>query len=306
MRFQFALLILLSASSAAVFGQPATEGWVRISTEDRRFSVEMPIGYRYFYDEGGFVLGQHQTDYPLTKMQLTTSLKSGTLLGWERYLGSEKALKLLIERDKAGTGKSKSNDVTYGRLKVKEIVRTGGGYHFISRYFAMAGYLYVVFAASRDGETNDMRRFLSSVITSPDGEQEPEKNAVKIADLVSREVFVSAELPVSDAERTKRSNGSNALPAESDPKDKKLLIIATPAPSYSPRARENNVEGIVIAKVTFSADGTVSKIAVVKSLPGDLVRQVVFSALRWKFLPREVGGEPVAMTRLVEFYFDIY
>jgi TonB family protein len=89
------------------------------------------------------------------------------------------------------------------------------------------------------------------------------------------------------------------------PKGYGLKIISKPKPLYTDEARQNNVSGTVILRVTFLASGQIGGISVVKSLSFGLTEQAIAAVRKMRFDPAKVNGIPQNVTRLVEYTFPI-
>ncbi len=85
-----------------------------------------------------------------------------------------------------------------------------------------------------------------------------------------------------------------------------LKIISKPRPGYTDSARQNNIQGTVILRVTFLASGQVGSIAAVKGLPNGLTEQAIAAARRISFEPAKRDGMGQAVTRQIEYTFSIY
>ncbi|MFN0280047.1 MAG: TonB family protein [Pyrinomonadaceae bacterium] len=85
-----------------------------------------------------------------------------------------------------------------------------------------------------------------------------------------------------------------------------LKILSKPRPLYTDAARQANVQGTVILRVTFLASGQIGRIMAVKGLPNGLTEQAVAAARRITFEPAKRDGVPQTVTRQLEFPFTIY
>jgi TonB family protein len=86
----------------------------------------------------------------------------------------------------------------------------------------------------------------------------------------------------------------------------KARILKKQEPSYTERARQNEVRGTVILRAIFTADGQVKHIVVVRGLPDGLTEQSIAVARTIKFIPATVDGHPVSMFIQLEYNFDLY
>lgn len=85
-----------------------------------------------------------------------------------------------------------------------------------------------------------------------------------------------------------------------------LKILSKPRPGYTDAARQNNIQGTVILRVTFLASGQVGSVSVVKGLPNGLSEQAIAAAKRISFEPAKTNGIGQSVTRQIEYSFSIY
>lgn len=86
----------------------------------------------------------------------------------------------------------------------------------------------------------------------------------------------------------------------------KLAITAKPRPGYTDAARQANIQGTVILRVTFLGSGQIGGISAVKGLPNGLTEQAIAAARRISFQPQLVNGVPQSVTKQIEYTFSIY
>lgn len=85
-----------------------------------------------------------------------------------------------------------------------------------------------------------------------------------------------------------------------------IKILSKPRPGYTDAARQNNIQGTVILRVTFLASGQVGSISPVKGLPNGLTEQAIAAARRINFEPAMRNGSPQTVTKQIEYSFSIY
>jgi TonB family protein len=81
-------------------------------------------------------------------------------------------------------------------------------------------------------------------------------------------------------------------------------IDSKPEPRYTDAARRNGVTGTVRLLVTLGADGHVTKVETVESLPYGLTESAREAARAIQFTPAMRNGLPIDETREVAFYFS--
>lgn len=85
-----------------------------------------------------------------------------------------------------------------------------------------------------------------------------------------------------------------------------LVIAAKPRARYTDMARQAEIQGTVVLRMTFRSNGSVGSIVVIKSLPYGLTEQAIAAARKLVFLPAQINGANVAVTKQVEYSFSIY
>lgn len=95
---------------------------------------------------------------------------------------------------------------------------------------------------------------------------------------------------------------SNLLARTTSP----LTLYWRPRTYYTERARREKVEGSVLLRVAFRANGSIGPIRVEKQLPHGLTEIAVASVRKISFLPKRVNGLPVDDEQTLEFKFGVY
>ena len=85
-----------------------------------------------------------------------------------------------------------------------------------------------------------------------------------------------------------------------------IKILSKPRPGYTDSARQANIHGTVILRVTFLASGQVGSISPVKGLGNGLTEQAIAAARRIAFEPAKTNGVSQSVTKQIEYTFSIY
>lgn len=85
-----------------------------------------------------------------------------------------------------------------------------------------------------------------------------------------------------------------------------IRFISKPQPKYTDAARQNNVQGQVVLRITFLANGQIGSISPVRGLSYGLTEQAIAAARQIRFEPRKVNGQPQSVTMSVQYTFTIY
>jgi TonB family protein len=89
-------------------------------------------------------------------------------------------------------------------------------------------------------------------------------------------------------------------------KIKPLQIISKPIAKYTDRARQNQIQGAVTLRVTFTASGQIENISPLNELPDGLTEQAISAARLIKFEPLKRNGVLQTTIKLVQYNFTIY
>jgi TonB family protein len=85
----------------------------------------------------------------------------------------------------------------------------------------------------------------------------------------------------------------------------KARLISKPEPSYTDAARNAEIEGTVVLRVVFAADGKVTNIRVVVGLPKGLTERSIEAARKIKFVPATIDERPVSMWMQLEYNWNL-
>lgn len=98
----------------------------------------------------------------------------------------------------------------------------------------------------------------------------------------------------------------------SEQSETKLEILSRPQPIYNYKARKKGVEGTVRLRVTFKSDGEIGDITDVTAKDKEkfekygLIEQAKKAAQKIKFKPATKDGQPITITKTVEYLFSLY
>jgi TonB family protein len=83
--------------------------------------------------------------------------------------------------------------------------------------------------------------------------------------------------------------------------------ILQPKPRYSPEARANKVEGIMLLQAVIDKDGTVRDAKILRGLGYGLDESAIDTMTKqWRFKPGTYNGQPVAVQVNIEITFRLY
>lgn len=300
------LMLLVGLTVLNVFPQTigqADQAWLRVQSDDGEFSVEVPATYKYFFSKPGFTVSKvgKSDKFEVSSMRMLTSLVDGTLIGFECYEAGKQSLDALYDDETYKRTDMIKSEIKGPGYTIKQLVLKVKNSYAIRQYFLSKNNIYILTAASRSGETATMRRFLDSLQFAPDGGQKTLINAKPLSGLPVTDVALDYDLNATYPEPKTATKEPVKFSG-----DESLILISKPRPAYTVAARQSGVKGLAAVRTTFEADGRVSKLVVIRQLSDGLLRQVVFAAIRIRFLPPVKNNKPDTVTRVIEYYFDIY
>jgi TonB family protein len=88
--------------------------------------------------------------------------------------------------------------------------------------------------------------------------------------------------------------------------DSKARLLSKPEPTYTEKARQNQISGTVVLRAVLSANGQVTNIYAVSGLPDGLTERAIEAAKQIKFVPATKGCHPVSMWMELQYNFNLY
>ncbi len=85
-----------------------------------------------------------------------------------------------------------------------------------------------------------------------------------------------------------------------------VKIISKPEPKYTDAARQNNIQGQVVLRITFLSNGQIGGISPVSGLSYGLTEQAIAAARQIRFEPALRNGQPYSVTKTFQYRFAIY
>ena len=275
-----------------------SQDWMRVRSNDGDFSIEVPARHTYFKNLDGFVVYADGQDRLMSDVHMIRGNMNGTFITLEVYNADKSVVDLIYEDDKR-INWQKLSKTKRGKVDIKQLKQETDKFYAVAHYISYKNKIYILTAASRKGATAEITRFLNySFEPAQAGDGSVAFKELKFDDVefeILPEEKVKAPTP-KPAQQTK--------PAA--PLEPSLIMLRVPRASYVDTARINKISGAVRLKLTLSAEGHVPSVKVVRSLPDGLLRQALFAALRFTFLPKEENGVPVPVIKTLDYTFKIY
>ncbi|MEP6901236.1 MAG: TonB family protein [Actinomycetota bacterium] len=88
--------------------------------------------------------------------------------------------------------------------------------------------------------------------------------------------------------------------------NKVLTIVSKPRANYTDSARQSTIQGKVVLRVTFLANGAIGNISPVSGLGNGLTEEAIKAARKIVFVPAQGKGFRVSVAKIIEYSFTIY
>jgi TonB family protein len=125
-------------------------------------------------------------------------------------------------------------------------------------------------------------------------------------DKVSNISFVDpSNRPSIAPSRPENRSGQQSGPVEPMSNFLKPTITYKEKARYTREARDNQIEGIVVLNVVFTAEGRITSIRVVRGLPHGLTEKAIEAAQKIRFEPATRDGKPISVRGNLEFSFQL-
>jgi hypothetical protein len=153
-------LLLALFLPLSVFAAETNDGWTRIQSDDREFSIEMPDTLALFRDDDGFTISRaNSADLLMKKMVLASAVVDGTLLTVESYDVGKAALDSIYEADQRFRTKLQKSTEKRDGFSIHVLTDEMPNAFLKKEYFYSKNRIYILTAGARSGETSEMKRF---------------------------------------------------------------------------------------------------------------------------------------------------
>lgn len=300
------ILFLTAIFVGHAFSQaPVADGWVRVQSDDREFSIEVPARSIFCVDKDGFSIAKNSENFGLKDMKMLNSFDGVNLLSFEIYNATHRALDVMYGEDINNKSDVTASEIKRQGYSIKEFIQKTDKFYLIRRYFYSKNNIYILTAGSRMGETESMRRFLDSMVFDPVSPSAALPGARSLSSLKATGVTVDFDLN-RKLPKTPVKLGPDPKTLPKDDTLKPLTIFVKPHADYVDAARMKAVAGTILLLASFTSDGFVKKMVIEKALPEGLLRQAIFAVMRLKYFPQEKDGKPESVDRRIEYTFSIY
>jgi len=285
--------------ATCVFGQqkvtPDDPKWIRIESTARDFSVSFPET-GYLMDNEDKVNRLHfLSDKTVIRVDMTA--KSGAKDDfWLSYK---------LEKEK------KYSFAETGDFLISQFIGENNKEHLNTFWLHLASSKgsYLISASTKDPADYNFARFISSIRVggqSPYTSKTPfpaESKSISISSLTTDAVILDAlRKPDSNQAKLERANDSGD-PDEVRNYSRPLVILRRPKVGTD-SAFGRVIDGTVRLRVTFLANGEIGKIVLIKPLDPALDTNAFHATRKIKFLPAEIDGKAVDVTKTLEYSFS--
>lgn len=150
------------------------------------------------------------------------------------------------------------------------------------------------------------KAFLDSLVLKlePDATDVGGGVATTVGDAVpgNKLIYPSMDVPLAE----KVGSASQEVETKLDPDIVPMVLVVKPRASYTDAARQNDVEGSVVLRVTFLENGSIGPVKVDRGLPNGITEEAIKAVRQMVFIPTMKKGIPISVVKPVEFSFKIY
>jgi len=278
------LLVLSVIANAQTATAPKPSQWLRYTVKGEEFSVTLPADPRMKTSDV-FIIRLKKS-----RMERVLEAKVGNVVYRIYVYENPKPRQSLDEFIAEQTASSELNltfesNLTAGKFEGKQYASHDRGLPSTEQFFATEGRFYRFVVRGATADNAGARQFFSSVMLGKKQE--------------GIEVLEGWGTPES-------SGGIGPGLFLGKDVDTKARLISKPEPSYTDRAKQNQVVGTVVLKAIFSASGKVTNIRVVQGLPDGLTERAIEAARKIRFIPASKEGKFVSMWMQLEYNFNLY
>ncbi len=291
MKYLITLITILAISGSIALGQNSS-AWRAFSRDIEEFTVEFPEQVKFDDLKGTvrsstywsrseeiriFIASEPRRTHPILDQAMTIINGYGMT---ESEISSIPAKRYRRTDDR----------FTYGAVTVSTEARS-----------------YVFFAVAPLGNAEDVSRFLDSVRINAKPVEKAEESVEP--QVIPRRPY-RAVVPEKSPFGAGRS--STEVPPPTDPMSRPqsdnsgVRILAKTSPGYTDAARFFHVEGTVILRTTFGADGAIGAVSIVSALPFGLTESAIGAARSIKFEPARRNGQPYTVVKNIEYSFRLF
>jgi len=328
------LIVILVSGFVSGFAQKA-EKWRILAPADEEFSIDVPVGLSYSYNKGGVSFPDNRSEdisRNYGKRSENTYFFIFSESPSETLSAIKSGLDFIHKFDEKGTA------ISFGRLEGRKFVFSeDAGFYHTAVFIKTKAREYLFHTISEDRNNSAADRFIGSLkIEEKELSQlnAPEPKTVPATPADDEEEVEPANAPINGVQsgdgrdtgqitgygtglgRVSRAGPSTVSvgggPAPSvvpDPAIRQthnVTIRSKPRASYTDAARIYNIQGDIMLRVTFLADGTIGDITPVTRLPFGLTNQAITAAKAIKFEPARREGVAYSNVMTIQYGFWIY
>lgn len=300
------LFLILVFSSLVCFAQNEPkavsangDAWMRIESDAKDFSFAVPQNFVVDNEDGEFRVYSSRNGVTFrVEMEFKKNYKK------------EFQKNLAFIKDFSKYEMIQADDF----IGMRYLDKTQDGKLYIQLQLVSSNGVYTVSAYSKDLTNDDYLRFLQSLrvgnklLFIQKVNYPAEQRSVLLSSLKTDEIVLNA-LRREDGAQTKMEKATDEekeKPADNTKYSRELFILRQPRPGYTDLARQRSIQGTVKLRVTFLAGGQIGPIKLVSPLDGGLEKRAFQAAKKIKFIPAEVDGKPVDVTKFIEYRFSVY
>jgi len=302
MKFLITLMMILAVSGSIAVGQ-SSSAWREFTRDSEEFTVAFPEEIKYEELPGPARSATYWSRSDQVRIFIASEARNSHPI-------LDQALNII---DGYGMTETEISSIPAKRYR-----RTDDRFVYGAVTVSTEGRSYFFFAVAPIGSADDADRFLDSVRLAP-RPLEPGETPVEAPKSAEKSTKTNFDQkPPFGAGRSETTSpfgagrSSNQVPPPTDPMSRPqsdnsgVRVLSKPRPSYTDIARLLRIDGSVILKVTFGADGAIGPVTILAALPFGLTESAIGAARSIKFEPARRDGKPYTVAKNVEYTFTVY
>lgn len=292
------LLIIFSISPFAQTNQGIEDDWKINTPAEEIFSVETPNPLNFYVHKKDKKEGVYETKVGTNYFFVVTF-----------ELKNSKDFNIALNFINSFNKKSQKKSVGTFELEKLGFADNEKFYHNVL-ILRNSKRIYIFQTVSQMPTNSAVERFFSSIKIN-------EISLNETASLTSEDqILPTQNQQINPNNSTVTDNVSNGIgsnipkttptPTPNNGITKSLTIKSKTRPNYTDLARFYNIQGSVLLRVTFLANGNIGSVSPVTNLPFGITTQAIKAAKQMTFETAMKNGVPYSVTKLVQFAFTIY
>lgn len=317
--------IILFFFASSVFAQSKSNGdteWTRIKDDKSDFSILFPSNFLVDNKiEKSFIIAPILASLP----EVIDSFEKPKIIGNQKSVQMSLSIYQLRQVSNAknylwyfvgrDTPKNNYQDFEIGDFVGRKTTFDTEKNLAMSVAVAIKNKIYLINASARNEDEKTYEKFVMSLMLngkplfkSQTSEPTDAPQSVFISTLQTSPEILKALNQKQEKSEIKVVKSTLAPQVNKDERNfsRPLILLRQPYFEFIDSASRSKSAGIVKLEITFLANGTIGNIVTASDLSDSLTKSAIKAAQKIKFLPAEIDGKRVDVTRPIEYAFNVH